>query len=55
MKPNTQSILERCIADGLESALLDTELPLSQQHQLLDKLVNRIWFEIDLYFDFETN
>lgn len=52
MKPNTQAILEDCIERGIISALMNKDAGCSDE-RLADDIQQRIWFEIDLYFDFE--
>lgn len=58
MRVNKQQLLERCINDGIESGLLSTEvgeLTLSDQHQLINDLVQYIWLEIDNFFNFDED
>ena len=50
MKPNTQAILENCIERGIMSALMNRDAECSDE-RLADEIQQRIWFEIDLYFD----
>jgi len=52
MKPNIQSILEDCIERGITSTLNNKDADWSDD-RLLQALLQRIWFEIDLYFDFD--
>ena len=52
MKPNIQAILDDCIERGILSALVSKEDEWSDE-RLADHIHNRIWCEIDLYFDFE--
>ena len=52
MKPNTQAILEDCIERGILSALLNKDDAWTDE-RLADHIHQRIWCEIDLYFDFE--
>jgi hypothetical protein len=53
MKLNTQAILEDCVERGIMSALMNRDAGCSDE-RLADDIQQRIWFEIDLYFDFET-
>ena len=52
MKPNIQSILEDCIERGITSALINRDAEWDDD-RLTQSLLQRIWFEIDLYFDFD--
>ena len=52
MKPNIQSILEDCIERGIRSALIDRDADCSDNN-LADDIQRHIWFEIDIYFNFE--
>jgi hypothetical protein len=54
MTPNIQAILEDCIERGIMSALINKDADWNDD-QLSDAIQQRIWFEIDLYFDFEAN
>jgi hypothetical protein len=53
MKPNTQAILEDCVERGIMSALMNRDAGCSDE-RLADDIQQRIWVEIDLYFDFEA-
>ena len=53
MKPNTLAILEDCIERGITSALINRDADWDDDH-LTQSLLQRIWFEIDLYFDFDN-
>jgi hypothetical protein len=52
MTPNIQAILEDCIERGITSALINRDADWNDD-QLAEALHQRIWFEIDLYFDFD--
>ena len=52
MTPNTQAILEDCIERGITSALINRDADCGDD-KLADDIQQRIWFEIDLYFDFD--
>jgi hypothetical protein len=54
MKVNTQAILEDCIERGIMSALINRDADWNDD-LLSDAIQQRIWFEIDLYFDFEED
>jgi hypothetical protein len=54
MKPNIAAILEDCIERGISRCLINRDAEWTDE-QLSDAIQQRIWFEIDLYFDFETN
>lgn len=54
MTPNIQAILARCIDDGLETALINSDIPHNLLDDLRDKAVHEIWLEIDSYFTFPS-
>ena len=54
MKPKTRVLLERFIRDGIEHAVMNTEVEVpSTIGRLVDEIDNRIWLYIDEYFTFE--
>ena len=54
MKPNIRMILERCIEEGAKRgytrAFKHTDSP--SEEAILESVSDKIWFEIDSYFDF---
>jgi hypothetical protein len=56
MKPKLRAILERCIAEGLETgynrAHKHTNTP--TRAVMLDEMEQAVWHEIDTYFTFDS-
>ena len=57
MKVNTQTLLDRIIREGIDHALLNTDVPIEDTHvyKLADEIESRIWLYIDEYFDFDSH
>lgn len=57
MKPKTQALLQRFIRDGIEHALINTDIELSinDGRRLANEIDDRIWLYIDEYFTFEED
>lgn len=57
MKANIRVLLERFIRDGIDHALMNTDVELTPMGAqiLANELDNRIWLYIDEYFTFDDN
>jgi hypothetical protein len=55
MKLNTRALLDRLIREGIDHALLNTDVEISDaaSYRLADEIDNRIWLYLDEYFTFE--
>jgi len=56
VKANTRALLERFIRDGVDHALINTDVELSNMDatQIANEIDNRIWLYLDEYFTFEN-
>jgi len=56
MKPNYYHIIDRCIDEGIQSALNNSD-DIPDRQDVIDRLTEKIsieiWCQLDMYFNFE--
>lgn len=57
MKANIRALLERCIRDGIDHALMNTDSGISDiaSQLIANEIDNRIWLYLDEYFTFDED
>lgn len=51
MKLNVQRVIELCVEEGINDALMNHR----EEDRLAEKISEYIWNNLDYYFDFEDN